>query len=144
VFVFFGVVATTGSAFVQQGHVSRLALASSVPLGLLAAALLAVNNLRDRPHDAIAGKRTLAVRLGDQGARRLYAVLVTVALLCPVFIAVARPRALVALAAAPLAVRPMRRVLSGAQGPALIAALGETARVQLIFAGALAVGVWPR
>jgi 1,4-dihydroxy-2-naphthoate octaprenyltransferase len=144
VFVFFGVVATTGSAFVQQGDVSLLALASSVPLGLLAAALLAVNNLRDRPRDALAGKHTLAVRLGDNGARRFYTALVTVALLCPVLIAVARPRALLALAAAPLAVRPLRRVLSGAQGPALVAALGETARVQLVFAGALAIGVWPR
>jgi 1,4-dihydroxy-2-naphthoate octaprenyltransferase len=144
VFVFFGVVATTGSAFVQQGQVSPLALASSVPLGLLAAALLAVNNLRDRPRDAAADKLTLAVRFGDLGARRFYAALVSVALLCPVFIAIARPRALLALAAAPLALRPMRRVLSGAQGPALVAALGETARVQLVFAGALALGVWPR
>ncbi|HEY1635663.1 MAG TPA: 1,4-dihydroxy-2-naphthoate polyprenyltransferase [Acidimicrobiales bacterium] len=144
VFVFFGVVATTGSAFVQAGHVSGLALASSVPLGLLAAALLAVNNLRDRPRDALAGKRTLAVRLGDHGARRFYVALVSVALLCPVFIAIDRPRALIALAVAPLAVRPIRRVLSGAQGLPLVAALGDTARLQIVFAGTLALGVWPR
>jgi 1,4-dihydroxy-2-naphthoate octaprenyltransferase len=144
VFVFFGVVATTGSAFVQRGHLSGLALAASVPLGLLAAALLAVNNLRDRPRDALSAKHTLAVRLGDEGARRLYVGLVSTALICPVLIAIARPRALVALAAAPLAVRPMRRVLAGAQGPAVVAALGETARLQLVFAGALALGVWPR
>jgi 1,4-dihydroxy-2-naphthoate octaprenyltransferase len=144
VFVFFGLVATTGSAFVQRGHVSALALAASVPLGLLAAALLAVNNLRDRPGDAVAGKLTLAVRLGDRGARRFYATLVTAALICPFFIAIARPRALVALAVAPLAVRPMRLVLSDAQGFALVAALSETARLQLLFAGILALGVWPR
>ncbi|HEY3700953.1 MAG TPA: 1,4-dihydroxy-2-naphthoate polyprenyltransferase [Acidimicrobiales bacterium] len=144
VFVFFGLVATTGSAFVQHGHLSGLALAASVPLGLLAAALLAVNNLRDRPRDALAGKRTLAVRLGDQGARRFYAAMVTVALLSPILIAIARPRALVALVVAPLAVRPMRRVLSDAVGLALVPALSETARLQLLFAGALALGLWPR
>jgi 1,4-dihydroxy-2-naphthoate octaprenyltransferase len=144
VFVFFGLVATTGSAFVQRGHLSGLALAASVPLGLLAAALLAVNNLRDRPRDAVAGKHTLAVRLGDQGARRFYATLVSVALVCPFFIAIARPRALVALAVAPLAVRPVRRVLSGATGLALVPALSDTARLQLLFAGTLALGVWPR
>jgi 1,4-dihydroxy-2-naphthoate octaprenyltransferase len=144
VFVFFGLVATTGSAFVQHGHLSGLALAASVPLGLLAAALLAVNNLRDRPRDALAGKRTLAVRFGDQGARRFYAAMVTVALLTPILIAIARPRALVALVVAPLAVRPMRRVLSDAMGLALVPALSETARLQLLFAGTLALGLWPR
>ena len=143
-FVFFGVVATTGSAFVQHGRLSGLALACSVPLGLLAAALLAVNNLRDRPRDAAAGKRTIAVHLGDMGARRFYAVLVTMALVCPILIAVARPRALIALVAAPLAFGPLRRVLAGQQGAALIAVLGETARLQLVFAGALALGTWPR
>ncbi len=144
VFVFFGLVATTGSAFVQHGQLSQLALAASVPLGLLAAALLAVNNLRDRPRDALAGKRTLAVLLGDRGARRFYAALVTSALMCPLLIAIARPRALVALVVVPLAVRPMRRVLSGAEGLALVTVLSETARLQLLFAGALALGVWPR
>lgn len=144
VFVFFGVVATTGSAFVQHGRLSGLALVCSVPVGLLAAALLAVNNLRDRPRDAVAGKRTLAVRLGDRAARRFYALLVVIALACPLVIALARTRALIALVAVPLAVSPMRRVLSGAEGRALVTALGETARVQLVFAGALALGVWPR
>jgi 1,4-dihydroxy-2-naphthoate octaprenyltransferase len=144
VFVFFGVVATAGSAFVQHGRLSGLALSCSVPLGLLAAALLAVNNLRDRSGDALAGKRTLAVRLGDGGARRLYAGLVAAALVCPLLIAIARPRALIALVAAPLALLPLRRVLSGGQGPTLVTALGETARLQLVFAAALALGVWPR
>jgi 1,4-dihydroxy-2-naphthoate octaprenyltransferase len=144
VFMFFGVVATTGSSFVQHGRLSGLALACSVPLGLLAAALLAVNNLRDRPRDELAGKRTLAVRFGESGARRFYAILVTAALVCPLLIAIARPRALIALVAAPLALPPLRRVLSGAQGVTLVAVLGETARLQLVFAGALAFGVWPR
>jgi 1,4-dihydroxy-2-naphthoate octaprenyltransferase len=92
----------------------------------------------------VAGKHTLAVRLGDLGARRFYVALVSAALLCPCFIALARPRALIALAVVPLAVRPIRRVLSGAQGLALVAALSDTARLQLLFAGTLALGVWPR
>jgi 1,4-dihydroxy-2-naphthoate octaprenyltransferase len=71
VFVFFGVVATAGSAFVHTGHVTLLALGASVPVGALATALLVVNNLRDIPTDTAAGKRTLAVRLGDGETRVL-------------------------------------------------------------------------
>jgi 1,4-dihydroxy-2-naphthoate octaprenyltransferase len=142
VFVFFGVVASAGSAFVQHGRLSGLALACSVPIGLLAAALLAVNNLRDRPRDALAGKNTLAVRFGDRGARRFYVGLVGLALVSPLLIALARPLALVSLVAVPLAIRPIRRVLSGEQGAQLVGALAETARLQLVFAGALALGVW--
>ncbi|MBW3627544.1 MAG: 1,4-dihydroxy-2-naphthoate polyprenyltransferase, partial [Actinobacteria bacterium] len=76
VFVFFGVVATVGSAYVQIEQVSGLALVASVPVGLLATALLVVNNLRDIPTDAASGKRTLAVRMGEHRTRQLYAGLV--------------------------------------------------------------------
>ena len=69
VFVFFGVVATAGSTYVQIGHLTGLSLAASVPVGFLATALLVVNNLRDIPGDTVAGKRTLAVRLGDRRTR---------------------------------------------------------------------------
>ena len=75
VFVFFGVVATAGSAYVQTGHLTGLALGASVPVGCLATALLVVNNLRDIPGDTVAGKRTLAVRLGDARTRVLYTAL---------------------------------------------------------------------
>ena len=75
-FVFFGVVATTGSSYVQLEEVQGLALAASVPVGFLATALLVINNLRDIPGDTVSGKRTLAVRLGDGRTRILYVGLV--------------------------------------------------------------------
>jgi 1,4-dihydroxy-2-naphthoate octaprenyltransferase len=144
VFLFFGVVAVTGSAYVQEGHVSALALSASVPIGLLATALLVVNNLRDRTGDTAAGKRTLAVRLGEGRTRSLYATLIVVALAWSVGLAAVTPWALLALVAVPLAVRPLRRVLSGATGRDLIAVLGETGRLQLVFAAALSAGLWAR
>ncbi len=145
VFVFFGVVAVTGSAYVEEGRLSALALGASVPVGLLATALLVVNNLRDRSGDAAAGKRTLAVRLGDRRTRLLYAALVVGAPLCAVGLAVAAtPWALLALVATPLAVTPLRLVRTGAVGPGLVAALGRTSRFQLAFAAALAAGLWAR
>ena len=144
VFVFFGVVAVTGSAYVQEGHLSALALSASVPVGLLATALLVVNNLRDRVKDDAAGKRTLAVRLGDRPTRLLYGGLVVGALAWTVVLAAATPWALVALAATPLAIRPVRRVLGGATGVELVAVLGETGRLQLAFAVALSAGLWVR
>lgn len=145
VFVFFGVVAVTGSAFVEQDHLSALAVGASVPVGLLATALLVVNNLRDRSGDATAGKRTLAVRLGDRRTRLLYAGLVIGALACAVGLAAfATPWALVALAAAPFAVQPLRRVRHGAAGADLVAVLGQTGRLQLAFAVGLAAGLWAR
>jgi 1,4-dihydroxy-2-naphthoate polyprenyltransferase len=145
VFVFFGLVAVTGSAYVEEGHLSALALGAAVPVGLLATALLVVNNLRDRTGDAAAGKHTLAVRLGDRPTRLLYAALVVGALVCPVALAVAgTPWALLALVATPLAVPPLRRVLAGATGPDLIAVLGRTGRLQLALAAGLAAGLWAR
>ena len=84
VFVFFGVVATVGSAYVQDERITALALVASLPMGLLATALLVVNNLRDIPTDREVGKVTLAVRLGESATRRLYVALVVGALLVPV------------------------------------------------------------
>ena len=145
VFVFFGVVAVTGSAYVQEGHLSALALGASVPVGLLATALLVVNNLRDRSGDDAAGKRTLAVRLGDRGTRVMYGGLVVGALVCPLGLAAAAtPWALLALVAVPLAVAPVRRVMAGASGIDLVAVLGQTGRLQLVFAVGLAAGLWAR
>ncbi|MGH9286851.1 MAG: 1,4-dihydroxy-2-naphthoate polyprenyltransferase, partial [Acidimicrobiales bacterium] len=101
VFVFFGIVATTGSAYVQEETLSGLALAASVPVGLLATALLVVNNLRDIPGDTASGKRTLAVRLGDRRTRWFYvALLVGAVVMVPVVAAVGdRAGAALALAA---------------------------------------------
>ncbi len=142
--VFFGLVAVTGSAYVEEGHLSALAVGAAVPVGLLATALLVVNNLRDRTGDTAAGKRTLAVRLGDGATRLLYATLIVVALAWSVGLAAVTPWALLALVAVPLAVRPLRRVLTGATGRDLIVVLGETGRLQLVFAAALSAGLWAR
>jgi 1,4-dihydroxy-2-naphthoate polyprenyltransferase len=144
VFVFFGVVATAGSAYVQEEALSGLALAASVPVGLLATALLVVNNLRDIPGDTASGKRTLAVRLGDRRTRALYvALLVGAVAMIPVVAGLGeRPAAAAALAAVPLARQPVLAVLGGARGPDLIPVLGATGRVQLVFGVLLAAGLW--
>jgi 1,4-dihydroxy-2-naphthoate polyprenyltransferase len=144
VFVFFGVVATVGSQYVQQEDVALLAVTASIPVGFLATALLVVNNLRDIPGDTASGKRTLAVRLGDQGTRVMYvALLVGAVVMIPVIAGLGnRPAAIAALAAVPLARKPVIEVLNGARGGALIPVLGATGRVQLVFGTLLAAGLW--
>jgi 1,4-dihydroxy-2-naphthoate polyprenyltransferase len=142
VFVFFGLVATVGTAYVQLERITGLAVAASVPVGLLAVALLVVNNLRDIPGDTASGKRTLAVRVGDRVTRRLYAACVLVPFGIVPALAVSRPAALLALAAVPLAVGPVRCVLGGEEGRGLIPVLGATGRLQLVFGALLAVGIW--
>ncbi len=143
VFVFFGVVATAGSAYVQTDSLSGLALGASVPVGFLATALLVVNNLRDIPGDSEVGKRTLAVRLGEARTRRLY-----VGLLLGAFLAVplvaglgGRPVGAIAMLAVLPAQGPVTKVLRGDRGRDLVVVLGETGRVQLIFGILFAVGL---
>lgn len=140
VFMFFGVVATAGTAYVQLDKVQLLSLAASVPVGCLATALLVVNNLRDIPTDAVAGKRTLAVRIGDGPTRALYLALVAAALAAVPVLAIRRPWALVALLAAVAVVGPVRKVAT-AQGRALVAVLADTGRLQLVYGGLLALGL---
>jgi 1,4-dihydroxy-2-naphthoate octaprenyltransferase len=141
VFVFFGIVATAGSAYVQLDEVLWLGLAASVPVGCLATALLVVNNLRDIPTDAIAGKRTLAVRMGDGATRVLYVALLVAAFAMLPVIALRRPWALLALAAVAVAVPPLRRIAAGASGRDLIAVLADTGRLQLVYGVLLASGL---
>lgn len=142
VFLFFGVVATVGSTYVHTGTVTGLSLLASVPVGLLATALLVVNNLRDIPTDTVAGKRTLAVRLGDTRTRVLYVVVLTgTYLVVPLFALFDRPGAALALVGVVLARKPVQRVLEGASGLALIPVLGATGRVQLVSGALLAVGL---
>ncbi|MCB0988556.1 MAG: 1,4-dihydroxy-2-naphthoate polyprenyltransferase [Acidimicrobiales bacterium] len=146
VFVFFGVVATAGSTYVQTGRLSSLALGVSLPVGFLATALLVVNNLRDIPGDTEVGKNTLAVRLGDRRTRVFYVALLVSAFLTvpPVAGLSGRLTASVALVAVLAGQRPVVAVLSGARGPDLIPVLADTGRVQalfgLLFAAGLAVG----
>lgn len=144
VFIFFGLVAVVGSAYVQLGRVTLLAVAAAIPVGLLAVALLVVNNLRDIPGDTVAGKRTLAVRLGDPSTRAIYGACLLVPFgLVPMlaFVDGRHLGALIALATLPLAIVPLRLVVGGAAGSGLIAVLAKTAQVQLVFGALLSFGL---
>jgi 1,4-dihydroxy-2-naphthoate octaprenyltransferase len=144
VFVFFGLVATVGSAYVQIQEVTWLAFAAAVPVGLLATALLVINNLRDIPGDTAVGKKTLAVRIGDHRTRVLYvALLVATIVMVPIVAGLGgRPAAAMSAFAILLAQKPVVQVLGGATGPALIPVLGATGRVQLAFGVLLAAGLY--
>jgi 1,4-dihydroxy-2-naphthoate octaprenyltransferase len=142
VLVFFGLVATTGTTYVQTEHLDGLALAASVPVGLGAVAILLANNIRDLDGDRRAGKRTLVVRLGPARSRTLYMATVAAIFLSVALIGIARPPALVALAAAPLAVAPVRLVRQRHDGPGLVAALAGTARLELAVSALLTAGLW--
>ncbi|HEY8114479.1 MAG TPA: 1,4-dihydroxy-2-naphthoate polyprenyltransferase [Actinomycetes bacterium] len=141
VFVFFGLVAVVGTAYVQCERITGLAVAAALPIGLLACALLLTNNLRDIPTDMASGKRTLAVRLGDRRTRLAYVGAIMLSFAIVIGIAIFRPWALLALLAAPLAMPPVRRVLSSARGAGLIPVLKETGQLQLVFGLLLAIGL---
>lgn len=141
VFVFFGLVATVGSAYVQVERITGLAVVAAVPVGLLSVALLVVNNLRDIPGDTESGKRTLAVRIGDAATRRLYVGLLVAVGLGIVACGLYRPPALLGLVGLAAAVAPARAVLGGASGRDLIPTLGATGRAQLVTGLLLALGL---
>jgi 1,4-dihydroxy-2-naphthoate octaprenyltransferase len=149
VFVFFGLVAVAGTAVTQSGTLSGLAWLCGIGVGALSCAILVVNNLRDIPGDTVAGKRTLAVRLGDPATRRLYAGLVGAAMAVPALVGVlgmVRPEdwpasAVLGLASVVLALGPLRAVRAGALGPALVPVLGGTGRLLLGYGVLLAVGI---
>jgi 1,4-dihydroxy-2-naphthoate octaprenyltransferase len=150
VFLFFGVMAIAGSAFVQTETVSSAAWWSSVPIGLLAVAILVANNLRDIPTDEGAGKRTLAVRIGEPRTRILFRSVVAAA-----FVSVALGvvvgsveeahglpmLALLAFGSSPLALRPLREV-GHTRGRALVPVLVGTAVLQVAFGALFALGLW--
>ncbi|MBM9466270.1 1,4-dihydroxy-2-naphthoate polyprenyltransferase [Nakamurella leprariae] len=141
VFVFFGLVAVLGTTYVQAERLSPRVLVAALGIGLLACALLMVNNVRDIPTDAASGKRTLAVLLGGPAARRVYVVMVVGAFVAAAALAFGNPWTLLALLAAPLAVPPIRTVLTGGQGRELIGALGQTGRLEFVFAALLGIGM---
>ncbi|MGH9181748.1 MAG: 1,4-dihydroxy-2-naphthoate octaprenyltransferase, partial [Acidimicrobiales bacterium] len=141
VFTFFGLVATVGSAYVHLERVSGLAVTASIPVGLLATALLVVNNLRDIPTDAVAGKKTLAVRMGDPATRALYVGCLAGAFLSLPLLALAHPGVLAALATLALARRPVLAIGRGTTGRALVPVLVDTGRLQLAFGLLLALGL---
>ncbi|WP_029289845.1 1,4-dihydroxy-2-naphthoate polyprenyltransferase [Cellulomonas sp. HZM] len=141
VFVFFGLVAVLGTTYTQAGRVPWTAWVGAVAVGLLACALLMVNNLRDIPTDVLAGKRTLAVRLGDRRARRAYAGLVIVPVLLGIVCAFAAPWALLVTVLLAPAVVLAVAVLVGARGRALIPVLGGTGMLELAFGVLLGLGL---
>ena len=146
VFVFFGLVATVGSAYVQDEHLRMLPAVAAVPVGLLSVALLVVNNLRDIPTDERAGKRTLAVRLGPRVTFDLYMAIINTAILCTglvAFVALSVWPA-IGFVALPLALAAQNRTANGMESDdpkALIAALAATGRLQLVYGVLLAIGL---
>ncbi|MGJ9422071.1 1,4-dihydroxy-2-naphthoate polyprenyltransferase [Aeromicrobium sp. CF3.5] len=141
VFVFFGIVAVVGTAYVQIGQITGPALAAGVGVGALACAILVANNLRDIPSDTEAGKRTLAVLLGDHRTRLLFTVLIAIAVLALVWASGFTTWALLGLLMTPWAVRARQTVASGAQGPALIPVLRDTGLAELAYAVGLTAGL---
>ena len=141
VFVFFGLVATAGTTCVAVEEVPWVAWPAATGVGLIACALLVVNNLRDIPTDTEAGKRTLAVRLGAGRTRWFYLALIAGTFVCVVICALDRPWALLGLLGIPAAVGPVKRVLAGANGPDLIPVLAATGRTQLAFGLTFALGL---
>ena len=146
VFLFFGVVAVTGSYFAQVERVTWEAFVLAVPVGLLASAILVVNNVRDLETDRRAGKRTLAVRLGRARARNLYAVMVYAAFVCaplPWLLGSDELSAwlLLALLAVPLAVPVVRIVRTRSDGPSLNGALARTGMLEVAFCSLLSAGI---
>lgn len=141
VLAFFGFAACAGSAYVQHRSVPAAGWWGSLVVGLPACAVLLVNNIRDIPGDTVAGKRTLAVRIGATAARRLFVALLVGAALAILPIAIATPPAALAFGAVPLFVRPARTVLTADAPPALVRALVTTVRATVILAGLLTVGL---
>lgn len=144
VFLFFGLVAVNGSYYVQLERLDWLPFWLSIPVGLLSTAILVVNNVRDIDTDRRAGKRTLAVRLGRERTRRLYAALLAASfLILPVGLLAAGGPAwgLLAMLALPLAVRPARAVFAASDGPTLNAALAQSGALLAVFSLLLSAGL---
>jgi 1,4-dihydroxy-2-naphthoate octaprenyltransferase len=132
VFTFFGLVATMGTYYAQTEKVNVLSFIVAIPMGALSCAILAVNNIRDRAQDELVGKKTLAVRLGDVKARRMFVSLLVLAHVAAV--ATLIPTAMLTLLVAPMSYSISKLVLSGVSGKDLIPVLGRTGKLQLMFA----------
>ena len=139
VFIFFGIVATVGSFYVQSEKITLMSFIVAIPMGALSCAILTVNNIRDLDKDKVAGKRTFAVRVGDLKARRIYVSLLILAHIAAV--ATFIPATLLTLIAAPLTFTLSKLVLSQASGASLIPALSRTGKLQLLFATLFAIAL---
>ena len=141
VFIFFGVVATTGTTFVIIQTVTPTSIVASIAVGCLACALLVINNLRDIPGDTLAGKKTLAVRLGDKQTRRMYFAMLAITALATIQMAIDRPTVFIGLFGLLAAIPAIRKVAQGALGIELISVLGATGRTQMLTALTLSIGL---
>lgn len=142
VFIFFGLVATIGTYYIQVDSVSREVVLASFAMGALACAILVLNNLRDLEKDAVANKRTLAVVMGDKSTRDLYRWLLFFALVMVVALSFFSFYYLLGLVALPLVAKSVRAVSQGASGAALIQLLANTGRIQIIYSAGLSLAAW--
>ena len=141
VFVFFGLVATCGSQYVQIEDVTNTAVWGSFVVGLPTVAVLLANNIRDIPTDAVAGKRTLAVRMGPIRARKLFGACIAGSLIALGFVCIDAPWAFLGFLAIPLAIQPIHLVLTREDPPGLIAGLVATVRFTIVLSALTALGI---
>ena len=141
VFIFFGIVATVGSYYVQVEQISSSALLLSIPMGSLSCAILVINNLRDLNQDKLVSKRTMAVKLGDANTRIFYLVLLVLAQVSAAAAASINIYALLTLLWLPLTYSAANQVLKGASGKELITILGKTSMLQFLLALTLAISL---
>lgn len=141
VFVFFGLVATLGTTYTQAGQVSLPAVIGAIGTGLIACALLMANNVRDIPTDMAAGKRTLAVRLGDRHARESYVLMLAVAILLVIVLAPAKPWMLIVLLLIPACLMPAWLMVNGRKRKSLIPVLKQTGLINLGYSVLFSLGL---
>jgi len=141
VFIFFGLVATVGSYYIQTEQFNWQIFLLALPVGTLSCAILAINNLRDLPQDKLVGKRTMAVRIGEKNTRVFFMLLLVTAQVTALAAASISSLALITLICAPITYRVVRQVLSGAVGAELIEVLSKTAKLQLLMASLLAAAL---
>ena len=134
VFLFFGLVATAGTVYVETGRLTPLAVLMACAMGFLATAILVLNNLRDIDTDAAAGKRTLATRIGRTRTRWLLVALLTAAFAIPVVVSFSMPIALITLLAVPIAWSAVSIALASTHPPSLVRALKRMAIAELVYA----------
>ena len=141
VFIFFGLVATVGSYYIQTEQFNWQIILLSMPVGTLSCAILAINNLRDLPQDKLVGKRTMAVRIGEKNTRVFFMLLLVTAQITALTAASINRLALITLICAPITYRVVKQVLNGAVGADLIEVLSKTAKLQLLMATLLAAAL---
>lgn len=141
VFLFFGLMATLGTTWTQAGQLPASSWLGAIGVGLIACALLMVNNIRDIPTDSVVGKNTLAVRMGDRRARLTFVAMLGLPIILSLFMAPKAPWTLLVLILIPAVVVEARRVLSGAKGRDLIVVLRDTGLIELAYGILLLIGL---